>query len=154
MHKLWDVFFTVLGGVITGLIAVWINERQTRKYDIANRLRNFREEISGIIARLQKIADADAKQFNADTRDQVLVLCARIADDIPATNTDQFACAGTDYCDIQERDEKSAAKFILYLFRNPPANPREPMQNPFREDSRPQKERMLDALKKLKDCAK
>lgn len=152
--KLWDVFFTILGGVITGLIAVWINDRQTRKHDIAIRLRGFRDDVSEVVALLQKIADDDAGKFNVNTRDEILVVCARIAEDISNKNKNRFACACADYCEIQERDEKSAAKFILFLYRNPPLNLREPIPNPFRDDQRPRKERMLDALNTLKDCAK
>ena len=151
----------LFGGLLTLLFTIWRErrrDRETREREILDakldRLRHFRDDISEIIARLDKVADGDAKTFNSDTRDQVLVLCARVSEDIPDASSSQFACACADYCEMQERDGKAAGKFILYLFRNPPLNPREPIPNPFRDDQRPRKERMLDALQKLRDYAK
>jgi hypothetical protein len=51
----------ILAGIAGGLIGAWANDRLTRKREqdssIANRLRHFRDDISEIIARLNKVAD-------------------------------------------------------------------------------------------------
>jgi hypothetical protein len=161
-ERAWGFILTVCGGIISGAVglgAVWLGDYLTRKREKdssrADRLRKFREDISEIIALLDRVEEKDSFKFNTSTHDQVLTLYARAADDVTNANIGKFASAIANYCDIQENDQKSAAKYIAYINRNPPLNPRAPpMPNQFRDDKRPRKERMLDALNRLKECAK
>ena len=119
------------------------------------RLRDFRDEISAIMARLTKVTGDDVSRFNAVTRDQVLVLCARVTEDIPKANANQFNRACCDYCEIQQPDEESARKFLLYrIVSGRHHQGGAPIPNPFHDDQRSNRERMLDALQELRDYAK
>ena len=152
----------ICGGAISGLVGLlvsWRNDNLTRRREqdsnTAKRLRDFRDDISAIVARLNRIPDDDAKQFNTDTRDDILILCARITADIPAVNKEYFTAAWACYCEMQDKDSKAATKFFSYIDKNPPLNPRdEKVENPFKDDDRPRKERMLLALQRLQFCAK
>jgi predicted outer membrane lipoprotein len=159
IYKIVFAFFGALlataGGVTVALWSDHLTRKREQDTGVSSNLRHFRNDISEIIALLQKTSDDEVRKFNTDTRDQVLVFCARVAEDIPGASADEFDCACRVYCGIQERDKESGIKFMLYRIESGKHHQGgAAIPNPYRDDQRSLKERMLSALEELKNCAK
>lgn len=127
-------------GVTLGFCLAPLTERRVRR-------RRFRDQIIELIVELEDTND-DGKTFYTSYRRIVLVECAKIKSDILCCKQSRFNAACTTYRDLPKHEnEREGKEFVAINYPSIQEN------SPSPKDSRSLKQKIIDALQELIDCA-
>ena len=147
MNPLVSILVSLVSGGLAGalvghLLVIWREK--------AGRRLAFRNALSVYIVDLQETTDDGVSHYDASRR-AILIECAKIEGDIRSCNRFGFDSARCNYCGLPQNERnRDAQKVISGLTQNSTPATGHPPPKP---DSRTVKQKMIDAMQKLKKYA-
>jgi len=144
-EPIWQsVGIPILTAVIAGPVGYYFAIRQTK---LDQRI-SFKKQMAVLIAELQDTED-DGVAHYASSRGTVLSECARIEADIPRRKRSDFKSARIAYCDFEKQEYAAGVQSLMS--KVVPGHPDYP---PPPKEPKSRKQKMIDALQALANCAK
>lgn len=127
-------------GVALGFCLAPLTERRVRR-------RRFHDQIVELLVELENTKD-DGEAFYTSYRHIVLVECAKVKNDILCCKQSRFNTACTTYRDLAKNEAKRGVQDMVAINYPSPEHPPSP------KDGRSVKQKIIDVLQELIDCAK
>jgi len=138
------------GGLAGSIATAWFTNRREK----ANRLRVFRQGIAEMRAKVGDTKDDDLTAFSLATRSAVLVMCARVHEDIYGGVIHKFDAARDCYCELHKRDTERGIEFVAFLMKHGTHTlAGDEIRPPEPSDTRSRRQKMTDSMTELYECA-